>query len=76
MGGLQELPHSDFTDFAPLAPSLEGYNACFFCLGAASVGMSEEAYTKLTLNVPVAAAAALLRCEAAPSMTFVFLSGE
>ena len=38
---LKEIIHTDFFNLIPIQDQLEGYNACFFCLGVSSVGMSE-----------------------------------
>ncbi|HJT24419.1 MAG TPA: epimerase, partial [bacterium] len=38
---LREIIHKDFTDFSPLESQWTGYDACFFCLGISSAGMSE-----------------------------------
>ena len=48
---LTEIIHNDFFDLSPVADKLKGYNACFFCLGVSSVGMSEEQYYNLTYNL-------------------------
>ena len=37
---LRELAHQDFSDFSAIAGSLSGYDACFFCLGVSSAGMT------------------------------------
>jgi len=57
---LREVVHPDFTDFTGV--DLEA-DACFWCLGVTSAGMT-EAYT-------MAAAKVLAK----PSLTFVFVSG-
>jgi putative NADH-flavin reductase len=36
---LRELRRSDMFDFDGLATELQGYNACFFCLGVSAAGM-------------------------------------
>src|SRR5678815_7084 len=47
---LRELLRKDlFTVDVPDA-ELEGYDACFFCLGVSSVGMNEADYTRLTYD--------------------------
>src|SRR6478736_3167604 len=56
---LRELVHADMTDFAALQPELTGFDACFFCLGISSVGMSEADYSRITYDMPVAATQAL-----------------
>jgi uncharacterized protein YbjT (DUF2867 family) len=65
---LREIVHRDFTDFSSL--QLDG-DACFWCLGVTSAGMSEADYTRITHDYALAAARALLR----PTMTFIFVSG-
>ncbi len=70
---LREIVHGDFQDFSAIATELTGFDACFFCLGIASSGMSEEAYSKITYGIAVAAARVLVRQN--PEMSFVFVSG-
>jgi hypothetical protein len=52
---------------------LTGFDACFFCLGVSSIGMSEERYRRLTYDITLAAATALARLN--PQMTFVYVTG-
>jgi len=40
-----------FFDLAPIESQLIGYNACFFCLGVSSVGMSKEEYKRITYDL-------------------------
>lgn len=70
---LTNLVHANLNDFSPIASQLQGFDACFYCLGVSSAGMSEEAYTKVTYDLTVSAAKALL--QASPSITFLFISG-
>ena len=35
-------------DLTPIEAELAGYDACFFCLGVSSAGMSEEDYRRVT----------------------------
>src|SRR5260221_10081094 len=65
---LRELVHQDFNDFSGV--ELDG-DACFWCLGVTSAGMSEAEYTRITHDYTIAAAKVLVR----PTMTFVFVSG-
>jgi uncharacterized protein YbjT (DUF2867 family) len=65
---LREIVHGDFNDFSAL--QLDG-DACFWCLGVTSTGMSEADYTRITHDYTIAAARVLAR----PTMTFVFVSG-
>jgi uncharacterized protein YbjT (DUF2867 family) len=70
---LRELLHSDFHDFTPVERELAGFDACFFALGISSVGLTEDAYRKITVDITRAAGTALARMN--PGMTFVFVSG-
>ena len=56
------------------AAELRGLDACFFCLGVSSVGMSEEAYTRVTHDLALAVAEALVA--GSPGITFCFVSGQ
>jgi uncharacterized protein YbjT (DUF2867 family) len=68
-----EVVHDDFGDFSKIASQLAGYDACFFCLGVTSAGMSEADYARVTVGYTVAAATVLARMN--PGMTFIFVSG-
>lgn len=70
---LREVACSDFTDLSPLEGELAGHDACFFCLGVSSAGMSEADYHRVTYDYALAAARALARV--APRTTFVYVSG-
>jgi uncharacterized protein YbjT (DUF2867 family) len=70
---LREVTLTDFTDLSPIEEDLKGYDACFYCLGVSSVGMSEADYTRVSYDFPIAAARALK--ESNPLVTFVFVSG-
>jgi uncharacterized protein YbjT (DUF2867 family) len=70
---LREVVLSDLTDYRAIAGDLSGLDACFFCLGISSAGMSEADYRRVTYDIAVAAARALV--DASPAMTFVFVSG-
>jgi len=70
---LRELVHVDFSDFSSLENELAGYDACFFCLGVSSAGMSEPDYTRVTFDFTMAAAQVLAR--QSPGMTFIYVSG-
>lgn len=70
---LTELLRKDLFDWADVGDALKGYDAVFFCLGVSSGGMSEEAYRKLSLDLPLAAARAIV--QHSPQATFCFISG-
>jgi uncharacterized protein YbjT (DUF2867 family) len=70
---LVELIQPDMMDYRAVEASLEGFDACFFCLGVSSARMREAEYTRLTYDLTMAAAQTLARLN--PQMTFVYVSG-
>lgn len=70
---LREVVHGDMWNYASSEAELSGFDACFFCLGVASSGMSEADYERVTYGITMAAAETLSRLN--PRMTFVFVSG-
>jgi uncharacterized protein YbjT (DUF2867 family) len=68
-----ELVLDDFFDFSSVANELTGYDACFFCLGVSSAGMSEKDYKRLTYDLTMAAARTL--AERNSGMRFEYVSG-
>src|SRR5579862_5985091 len=71
---LREIVHVDFMDFGAIASkAFTRIDAAFFCLGVSSSGMSEADYTRVTSDITLAAAQALL--QASPEATFVYVSG-
>ncbi|CAN5556305.1 epimerase [soil metagenome] len=71
---LQDLVVKDLFDYSAVEPQLSGFDACFFCLGVSSVGMSEADYKRVSYDLPLAAATVLARLN--PQMTFVFVTGR
>jgi uncharacterized protein YbjT (DUF2867 family) len=71
---LRELVLADFLNYSPIEAELTGLDACFFCLGVTSAGMSEAQYTQITHDFTLAAATMLARLN--PSMTFIYVSGS
>jgi uncharacterized protein YbjT (DUF2867 family) len=70
---LRELILKDLFDFGAASVDLQGYDACFFCLGVSVAGMNEADYTRLTFDLTLGWARAL--AEINPAMTFVYVSG-
>ncbi len=70
---LQEIAHKDMTNLSAIESRLAGYDACFFCLGVSSLGMSEEDYRRITYDLTIAVAQTLVRLN--PVMTFIYVSG-
>jgi uncharacterized protein YbjT (DUF2867 family) len=70
---LREILHKDFFNYESLAGEFASCDACFFCLGVSSIGMSEAEYTHVTYDLALAAARTL--ATANPRMVFCFVSG-
>jgi uncharacterized protein YbjT (DUF2867 family) len=70
---LLEIIHADFFNYTPIETQLSGYNACYFCLGVSSIGMSEKEYSRITYDLTMEAARKLSRLN--PDMTFCYVSG-
>ena len=70
---LSELLVLDFYDLSAVEDKLTGYNACFFCLGISSLGMSESDFAKITYTLTLNVAQTLSRLN--PDMTFCYVSG-
>ena len=71
---LRETLREDFFGYADATRVFKDLDACFFCLGVSSAGMSEAAYTRVTYDLTLAAAEALLALN--PALTFCYVSGE
>ena len=71
---LREILHDNFLDYSAIESQWAGYDACFFCLGVSSVGLSEERYRHLTHDITLAAATTLARLN--PQMVFVYVTGR
>jgi uncharacterized protein YbjT (DUF2867 family) len=70
---VSEIVHPDLLDYSAIEERLRGYDACFFCLGVSSAGMSEADYRRVTYDLTLAAARALAGLN--PRMTFIYISG-
>jgi len=70
---LRDLVHRDLFDYSAIERELTGFDACFFCLGVSSAGMSEQEYRRITYDLTIAAATTLARVN--PAMTFIYTSG-
>ena len=71
---LSEIIHKDFFDFSAIQSQFAGLDACFFCLGVSSVGMSHDEYRHLTYDLTLAAATAIASTTAG-RLTFCYVSG-
>jgi hypothetical protein len=63
----------DFQNLAGIESKLRGYNACFYCAGISSVGISKKAYVQFTHDTTLAVAHTLVRLN--PDMVFCYVTG-
>jgi uncharacterized protein YbjT (DUF2867 family) len=72
-----ELVTDNFYNFSAFEDALAGYDACFFCLGVSSWGMKEAEYRRVTFDITIAAARAVVEANPLSSggATFVYVSG-
>ena len=70
---LTEILHDNFYDLSLIEDKLTGFNACFFCLGISSLGISNENYYKVTYTLTLHVAETLLKLN--KEMTFCYISG-
>ncbi|HSN15729.1 MAG TPA: hypothetical protein VLT61_13940 [Anaeromyxobacteraceae bacterium] len=69
---LRELTLKDLFDFTAVEQELVGYDACIWAVGVSSVGLDEAAYARVTEELTLAWARALLRLN--PGMSFCYCS--
>ena len=69
----REVVQPDLTDLSSISTELPAIDACLFCLGVSSLGMNEEAYSKITYDLTLSIAEQLVRANKA--MTFIYVSG-
>jgi uncharacterized protein YbjT (DUF2867 family) len=70
---LRQIIIKDLYNLAPIENQLSGYDACFFCLGVSSAGMTESEYSHVTYDLTVTVAKTLVILN--PAMTFIYISG-
>ena len=70
---LREIIHEDFLNLRPIAEQLRGFDACYFCLGVSSFGMSRDQYFRTTHDLTMHFAA-IFR-EQNPEAVFCYVSG-
>lgn len=69
---LKELVHKDFHNLHAVREQLQGYDACFFCLGVSVVGLTEEQYSRTTYDLTLHFAEMVIN----PGMSFIYVSGS
>jgi uncharacterized protein YbjT (DUF2867 family) len=70
---LREIIHADFFNLAPIEAQFAGFDACFFCLGISSVGISREEYKHTTYDLTMDLGQLLAKIN--PGMTFCYVTG-
>ena len=70
---LRQQVYPDLFQLEEHSTLLQGFDACFFCLGVSSSGMDEATYHHLTYDLTLSIATLLSRLN--PGMTFVYVSG-
>src|SRR5277367_6201798 len=58
---VRELIAGNFLDLSSIAPELTGLDACVYCLGVSSAGMTEEQYATITYEYTMEAARTLFK---------------
>ena len=71
---LKELIIPDFLELEKSESQLAGYDACFFCAGISSVGMKEDAFSRITYDTTLHFAKTLVKLN--PNMVFIYVSGQ
>jgi uncharacterized protein YbjT (DUF2867 family) len=71
---LRECLVPDFRELGAYEAELRGHDACFFCAGVSSVGMSEADYTAATYDTTLRFAETLARLS--PDMVLTYVSGS
>lgn len=70
---LEECLVPDFRELGAVEGQLAGYDACFYCAGVSSVGMSEAEYVVITYDTPLAFATTVARLN--PNLVLTHISG-
>jgi nucleoside-diphosphate-sugar epimerase len=71
---LKVLLAPDFLAIDATTAKLEGYDACFYCAGVSSNGVTEQDYTRITYDTTLHFASVAL--QANPGIVFSFVSGH
>jgi uncharacterized protein YbjT (DUF2867 family) len=68
-----QIVRQDLTNISDIQNELIGFDACFFCLGATSAGLTEAAYRRITYDLTLGVAQTLVQVN--PGMVFIYVSG-
>jgi uncharacterized protein YbjT (DUF2867 family) len=70
---LVDLVVPSLPNLSSIESELSGVDACLFCLGVSAAGMNEESYRRVTYDLTLGVANALL--DHNPGLTFLYVSG-
>jgi uncharacterized protein YbjT (DUF2867 family) len=70
---LVDLVVPSLPNLSSIESELSGVDACLFCLGVSAAGMNEESYRRVTYDLTLGVANALL--DRNPGLTFLYVSG-
>ena len=70
---MSELLVPDLANLSAVESQLTGYNACFFCAGISSVGISAAEYERITHDLTLLVGVTVARLN--PALTFIYVSG-
>ncbi|MCL6459131.1 MAG: epimerase [Gorillibacterium sp.] len=72
---LTEIVLPDLFDLSSIEARLDGYNACFYCLGISSAGMNEAEYSRITHDLTLYVAGLLARINSEMVFCYVTAGG-
>jgi hypothetical protein len=70
---ITEIIHSDFYNLSSIENQLTGFDACYFCLGVSSIGVSEADYYQVTYALTMHFGETLSRLNS--GMVFCYVAG-
>jgi len=70
---LTEVLCGDFLNLTSVESQLQGYDACFYCMGVSSVGLDEQQYHRITYDLTLNVAGLLAKLN--PVMVFCYVTG-
>ncbi|MDO3695704.1 NAD-dependent epimerase/dehydratase family protein [Wenyingzhuangia sp. chi5] len=71
---IHEVILKDFSNIASIKNEMHGYDACFHCMGISSIGIDEEAFSKVTYEYTKKLTDVLY--QANPNMVVNYVSGK
>lgn len=71
---IKEIIHTNFFDLSTIQHHFKEYDACYFCMGVSSLGLSEKEYHHLTFDIVKTFADVMYLYN--PRSTFIYVSGQ